>query len=195
MRKQWYKENYFADPKMTDIEIENKITNYDVFQKKLKSITCICCWNKKDSESAALWKIYSDFNKGIMIKSSVTKLEKSLENSSQEVQLTEVKYIDYNKQAMPDGNSNFPFLHKQKAYSYEEEIRLIHHIPTESGWEHDWEKEEVEEGIYIKTNLEDLIDEIVIGPNSPTWFLIMLQDLLEKYNLQKTISRSEFNSF
>jgi hypothetical protein len=43
---------------LTDDEIVIKVEEQYEFEKKLKAISCVNCWNKKETESAALWKIY-----------------------------------------------------------------------------------------------------------------------------------------
>ena len=179
---------FFTVPLPDDKIIDNVNKQYEV-EKRFKSIFCVNCWNKYETESAALWKIYSDFNKGIMIKSSISRLEKSFELEETEIQLSEIHYLDYKKERMPDGNKNYPIIHKTKAYSYEDEVRLIYHL-KQPYWDMDWTKEEVEEGIYIKTDLNELIEEIIIGPYSPKWFFKLIQDISNKYGLDKTIIKS-----
>ena len=124
-----------------------------------------------------------------MIKSSISQLEKSFENTENEIQLTEIQYLDYKKEKMYDGNLNYPVLHKHTAYAYEDEVRLIFHI-NKPYWEVDWTKEEVEEGKYILTDVSLLIDEIIISPYSAKWFMDLIQDITQKYGLNKIISRS-----
>lgn len=183
----------FFQVSLSDEDINQRVRKLYEFEKKKKAINCVSCWNKKNIESAALWKIYSDFSKGIMIKSSISKLIKSLENTKEEIKLSEINYIDYSQEVMADGNSMYPLIHKQIAYSYEEEVRLIYEIIPESGWEYDWKKEEVPEGLYIKVNLTELIEEIIVGPHSPKWFFKLVQDISEKYELNKTINKSQLS--
>ena len=57
--------------------------------------------------------------------------------------LSEIRYLDYEIDRMPDGNTTYPLIHKQKAYAYEDEVRLIHEKFPETGWEYDWSKEEI----------------------------------------------------
>ena len=179
---------YFNSP-LTEDQIINKVRGQYEVQKKFKSTFCVNCWNKYEKESAALWKIYSDFNKGIMIKSSISKLEKAFELVEIKIQLSEIHYLDHQKDKMLDGNMNYPVIHKHEAYNFEDEVRLIHLI-KQSYWEMDWSKEEVEEGIYINTNLNELIEEVVIGPYSPKWFYELIQNISDKYKLNKPIKKS-----
>ena len=75
-----------------------------------------------------------------------------------------------------------PMVHKHKAYSYEDEVRLIHEVSNVS-WKHDWENEKYENGIKINVNLDQLIDEIVISPFASEWFTELIRDILDKYSL------------
>lgn len=191
----WYKhmrDKKFFQVDMPDEEITETVKQGIEFQKKLKSINCVNCWNKKDDESVALWKIYSDFSKGIMIRSSISRLVNSLENSTEEIHLSEVRYLDYDKEVIPPGNTVAPIFHKQTAYSYEDEVRLIHEV-SQSGWIHDWSKEEIQEGIFININISELIDEIIISPFSPKWFLKLVEDLSQKYGFNKPIKKSKLS--
>jgi hypothetical protein len=45
--------------------------------------------------------------------------------------------------------------------------------------------------IYIKVDLNLLIDEIIIGPFSPSWLYEMIADLIRKYNIDKPIKKSK----
>jgi hypothetical protein len=195
-RVSWYKylrdvKRFFTVPLSDDQIIEHVKKQYEV-EKKMKSLNCVNCWNRSDEESVALWKIYSDFNKGIMIKSSISRLEKSFEQSQKEVLLSEVRYLDYENETMPDGNLMYPILHKQNAYSYEHEVRLIHVI-SRIGLTYDWESQEIEEGIYIKSNLDQLITEIIISPYAPKWFFKLVEELTQKYGLNSTIKKSKLS--
>ena len=176
---------------LTDDEIVIKVEEQYEFEKKLKAISCVNCWNKKETESAALWKIYSDFGKGILIKSSVLNIENALQVTPEEIRISAIKYIDYENELMSDGNSTFPLIHKNDAYSYENEVRLIYQIIPEIGWDYDWTKEENQNGKYIKVDLNLLIDEIIIGPFSPSWLYEMIADLIRKYNIDKPIKKSK----
>lgn len=113
---------FLAQPLEND-EKENQATSDENFkdvmshQKKIKSTICINCWNSYDNnESAGLWKIYSNFSKGIMIKSSITKLITALEKTAEDISLSEVQYIDHrNDQMRRSGNFmesfNYNILH------------------------------------------------------------------------------------
>jgi len=183
----------FFEIQFSDEELIEQ-AKYDLeCEKNFKSLTCVNCWNKSNSESTTLWNLYSDINKGIMIKSTISKLIKSLELTKEEINLSEIKYLDYRRQLMSDNNIMFSFIHKQASYRIEDEVRLIYQIEPETGIEYDWAKDEVEKGLFIKTNLDKLIEEIIISPNAESEFFDLVQDTLKNNGLKKTINRSQLS--
>jgi len=179
-----------------DAKIREDEKYMEIFEKQQRSLHCIDCWNISNGESAALWKIYSDFSKGIMIQSSVPKLIDAFQNTEEALGMSEVQYKLYKETVLPYGNSNYPFLYKQKAYNYENEIRLLYSLTEKAeNWQYDWTKEDVEEGVYIKVDLEKLIDKIVLSPYSPKWFFELVTDASKRYGLNTTIEKSEFSFF
>ncbi len=182
-------ENFFDVP-MEDQEIERKVDEEFKFREKLKSLNCINCWNEFKGESYALWKIYSDLNQGIMIKSSFKRIISAFSESKEIIYCSRVKYIDYDNDSIDIGNTMTPIVHKHKAYSYEDEIRLIHEV-SNVGWIHDWENEKHENGVKVNVNLQDLISEIVISPFSSDWFIELIEDILNKYSINCKLSSSK----
>jgi hypothetical protein len=131
-----------------------------------------------------------------MIQSSVPKLIDAFQNTEEAFGMSEVRYELYKETVLPYGNSNHPFLYKQKAYNYESEIRLLYSLTEKAeNWQYDWTKEEVEEGVYIKVDLGKLIDKIVLSPYSPKWFFDLVIDVSNRYGLNKPIEKSEFSFY
>ena len=192
-RKRLYQTLHLRSPKikkLSESEVNQNVKEHYEADEKLKALNCVCCWNKYESESAALWKIYSDFHKGIMIKSDINSLISAFENTEEELSLSEINYIDFNKDYMPDGNTMYPIIHKHKAYTFEEELRLIYTVKFEHGLTYDWSKEKIEHGKYIKLDLNELIKEIVVSPYAANWYIDLIQDISKKFGLDKEIKRS-----
>ncbi|HRG18684.1 MAG TPA: hypothetical protein PLP39_06310 [Flavobacterium lutivivi] len=175
-------------------EIESFLNDRISASEKFKRMNCISCWNKSEKESYALWKIYSDIDKGIMIKSSVKNLNYAFEKTPEKIQLSEIKYIDFEKDRIPVNNLNYPIIHKQLAYNYEEELRLIHQVKFENGFHYDWEKEENSNGKNISVDIDLLIDEIIISPYASEWFYKIVENLINTYKLNKPIKYSKLKS-
>jgi hypothetical protein len=191
--ERWYREIYeynFLKSNDVNKSVEEDLIARNNIEEKFKTINCVNCWNKYNSESYALWKIYSDIDKGIMITSSVNNLIKSLKFTPENIQLSEVKYINHNTDFIGTGNLNYPIIHKNAAYHYENELRLIHMVKVEDGLIYDWDSEPIKSGKLLNVDLNILIDEITLSPFSPPWFHEIIDDLTTKYNLNKKISFS-----
>lgn len=174
-----------------DESVKKSMTERKELEEKFKKINCVCCWNKFTIESYAMWKIYSDMDKGLMITSSIEKLKESFEKTPEVIQLSEINYIDHETDLIDNpGNLTSAIIHKHKAFSFEEEIRLIHQVKDRAGFFYDWESEKIKNGKNLKVDLNVLIDEVILSPYSPEWFLEMVKDLMKKYNLKKVIKFS-----
>lgn len=186
-------QNLNPDQKVSLEDLEEKLLSYLEMSDKFKSLNCISCWNKLENESYALWKIYSNVNQGIMIKSSVERLKKAFSDTREEIQLSEIKYINHKVDKIQSGNMNFPLIHKNIAYHYEDEIRLIHTLKFKNGFTYDWHKEKNPNGKNLQVNVEDLIEEIVISPFAEKWFYDVVKNVMKVYNLDKKITFSTFS--
>ncbi len=79
-------------------------------------------------------------------------------------------------------NMNFPIIHKNKAYHYEDEIRLIHAVKFKHGFKYNWHKERNQNGKYFEVNLDNLIEEIIISPFAEKWFYDIIANLMTVEN-------------
>lgn len=179
--------------KLTEAEILKNLDDHFEAESKMKALKTICCWNISNSESAALWKIYSDFNQGIMITTKVTSLIEAFKETKEGIDLSEVKYINHSSDEMPDGNMMYSVIHKHIAYSYEKELRLIHTVDIGNGLQYDWKKEKIEQGKYLNVNLDKLINKIILSPYSPNWYVDLIKNLCLTYGLETTIMKSELS--
>lgn len=144
----------------------------------------ISCWNNFDGESVAMWKIYSELGTGVAIVSDTSKLKEALINTSPNLYLSKVKYVNQENDTIPDGNLIFPIITKQDAYKYENEIRLFHLSHNKKFCE------ENPFGFYLPVDLDILITKIIIGPFTPIWIEELVSNLLLKYGVSKPIERS-----
>ncbi len=142
----------------------------------------ITCWNIGSNESYALWKIYTNPNTGIAIKTTVGKLKKALNNEA--IQIYNVKYID----SFDDKNQDCEMPHylreaengfsisrdvkevyKLSTYKYEEEVRAIF-IDTSK-----------DNGKKFDIDLATLVDEIYISPFASEWFENLVRKVMITY--------------
>ncbi len=186
-------EHLLPDKKATMEDLEQKLLSYLEMSEKFKALNCISCWNKMENESYALWKIYSNMNQGIMIKSNVERLINSFSKTNAEIQMSEVRYIDHKVDRIESGNMNFPIIHKNKAYNYEEEIRLIHTVKFKHGFKYDWHKENNPNGKNFEIDISELIEEVIISPFAEKWFYDIVADIMKVYKIDKKLKMSAFS--
>ncbi|SKA81525.1 hypothetical protein SAMN05443428_10474 [Caloramator quimbayensis] len=177
-----YKSLHFTRADKFEDEFEGKVPRS--FQKyycdfyNFRRKTYINSWSIFQSESYAMWHIYSK-RYGVAVKTTVGKLSKVLLNSG--AKLYKVKYVDYNKCGLnidvppliinKEAAKNF-FLLKPKFYEYEREIRAIVINDKELPF------------IDVGVNIENFIDEVIISPFADKWFTGLVRDLIyNRYNM------------
>lgn len=181
----------FNNETPTEEEVLARVQELYDFDEKVREVTCVCCWNKFVHESAALWKIYSDFGKGIMIKSTIERVLRAFEKTIEPVRVSEVQYTNYRTGSIPDFNTAFPITHKQDAYNYEQEVRLIYEIDgPQIGKTFDWANQPIQEGKSLRVDVNLLIEEIIVAPFAPNWFKSLIEDVCSRYSIKVPISKS-----
>lgn len=147
----------------------------------------ISCWIVSEHESAAMWKTYLQSPEGIAIRSDHNSLISALQSSKFTARTTMVRYIDYDQTPIPFGNGFFPFVHKRMSFSYENELRAII-----------WSGEEVNKphvspdatSLPVDIVPQNLIQAVHVAPTAPKWFGILVERLLQKYELTCPVVRS-----
>jgi hypothetical protein len=140
------------------------------------------CWYIGESESNLIWESYGKRNLSIGIKSTVKRLCDSLNKSEYTIHLGKVYYDE-----IPiSDNSYVPFLNKRKFFKDEKELRAI--IRKDWGNNH-----ENYYGFNVKVDLNILIETIYVKPKTKSYVNLCLQDIINKYNLDKKVLSSEIN--
>ena len=157
-----------------NLKIENAIEG-------IKRKAFINCWSIGTEESYALWKIYlSGSASGVAIRTTVSKLKKSITSSNEDsisLYLGEVTY-DHPKfdQEISDHHH---ILTKGHAYKYEEELRLYMIQETEEPWRK--LSNSFTKGAHsISIDTETLIQEAVISPFCGEWFADTLKKVVDQ---------------
>lgn len=149
------------------------------------------CWHLNPIEPEALWKIYSDKNFGIAIKSNVASLKESLSAEKRSLLISKMSYIDYFSESFEDNHVLSPSFYKRKSFEIENELRVI-------TWTDEYNNPRKlpsnENGVYIKTDLDKLVNEIVLGPYVPEWFSESLNNYLKSRNIKLKLSHSIISS-
>ncbi|MHB1420829.1 MAG: hypothetical protein ACYCX4_14830 [Bacillota bacterium] len=177
---------------------ENVPKMISAFYKKTREFTFVNCWHMNSFESDAMWKLYLKNGEGVAIRSTYSRLIKSLSEASEDIYVGTVNYIDYANTVIPEYNAFYPYVHKQKYFSHEQELRaVIQALPSIADKDNpstfptiDMSFIQLEKGIKVKTNIDVLIESVYVAPTSADWFYELIQSILEKYKICKAINRS-----
>jgi len=138
----------------------------------------ISSWHMSNHESVAMWELYVKSGEGIAIQSTVGRMISSAANSTENVYIGEIKYVDYEKQEIPWNNIFFLAVHKRKSFEYERELRAIVMSPENLP------------GKSVPVDLNALIHRVYVAPNSPVWIHDLVKKILIKYDLKKEVIHS-----
>ena len=187
----------------TDVKIwegklkpETKLSQMELYNR-LRKIVNLLSWHINEEESVFMWKNYLQSNEGVAIKSTFKQLKDSFTpHKEDEIHIGTVKYIDYKKDTIPKENIFNPFLYKRKPFKYEKELRavIMKFAPQEETAEkHILYVDPKWVGIHVKTDLNILIDKIVVSPDVPDWFVDLVVSIVKKYGLNKKVELSELS--
>jgi hypothetical protein len=153
---------------------------------KLRTANYVSCWHASQSESAALWDLYSG-KSGVAIQSTVGALIGSI-SDEKKYYIGTVKYIDFDTEHISDLNFLVPPFLKRKSFEHEREVRVLY-----------WHPPNVSSGVQPTIAAENyalsidpnvLIEKLYIAPSSPSWLTQAMQDLCLRFGLSATVTRS-----
>lgn len=147
----------------------------------LSNMVLVNCWHENQEESAAMWNVYAD--EGVAIKTTTRAMIEGLRRYQDEIVIGKVKYIDYERDRMPDRYWYQPFLHKRRSFEHEREVRAMMV---------DWSFDEGggTTGKYQNVDLNNLVQEVVVAPFQPDWFAELVTSVSTKYGLGDRVRRS-----
>ncbi|MBL4898865.1 MAG: hypothetical protein JKX76_04345 [Colwellia sp.] len=140
----------------------------------------ISCWHENEHESEAMWRLYSNFiDNAVAIRSTYSSLYNAL-GRNPSISIGRVRYLDYDKHYANPGDS---FWRKRKSFEHEREVRAI---------VHDFNTEDF--GIPMECDLDVLIEDVVVSPTAPSWFVNVLNDINRKYEINIKVRQSNLNA-
>ncbi len=156
--------------------IKHALPHMSGVNQKIRSACYVSCWVLSDSESEALWRLYTTDNDGIAIQSTYQQLLDIIKKED-ELYVGRVNYLDYETQWFPAGNLFYPVMHKRFAFAHENEIRLVKllgvHVALDSP--------PGPPGILAPVDLEALVQGIYISPYAQQWYADVVRSIVEKF--------------
>ena len=154
--------------------------------RELKRLTKISCWHREDHESDAMWQLYSGEGKGIAIVSNARRLDNSLgpyrirpEYGEEDIWGGSVTYVDLMVERLRAGMME-RFFYKHHAFSWEKEFRLAISVRNAE----EFAVDVPEKGIAVPVDINEMIEELHIGPNVSTEDRERLFELCEDNGLR-----------
>lgn len=158
--------------------------------KSLRTRSYANCWHQNTEECDLMCNKYFPDNNGVILYTTIKSLKNCFKDTKERISITQIKYIDYKKtiliqnltnlntgetQTIPDlgGHLRSLFL-KQKRYKAEREIRCVY-LSNEN--------ERICKdipGIYIKVDLNCLIEELHFAPNVNNQFKEDVRNIIKK---------------
>jgi hypothetical protein len=161
------------------------------------------CWHMNDTENDGMWRLYGDISTSVCIQSTYSLLKEATPSN---VYAGVVEYIDYASEDFKVTGAMNLFLHKDRCFEHECELRavifdpplqltpnLVPHRLTISG---EVERavnilETVERtGIACNVDLNKLIESIVLPPKCSRWFAEAVSSVVSKYELECLVNKS-----
>lgn len=183
-----YADFYERDENLLDAGIKNASN----FQCYLIDNTYISCWHINSEENAVMWELYGQSENSIAIKTTVKKLENSLDleevmEVALEVALDKVEYIEHDS-AASHKNYRQAFFIKRPHFEFEHEARLYLFARDKK------DRGGAPLGYSLNLNINTLIDEVYVHPDSEEWFYSAVQDLVTKYDLNVCVRRGIYGN-
>lgn len=202
----------FSDPDSIHMQ-GNVEKSIKIFFKLIKVRGYVSCWHGAEHESAGMWKLYCKTNESLAIKTTVGKLKHSLNISNSDlVNTIEIGQVDYKnncdelkrkfletsrkKECIEVGYADVIFS-KRPSFEHEKEIRVIAFDNTKIM---DAENEDMSELDLksttppiqkIECDVDKMIDEVVIAPDAPQWFVDLVNELITKLEYSFPVNQSE----
>jgi len=133
------------------------------------------CWHKSEYESEAMWKLYSSSGQGIAIESTNIQLADSI---SSKIRIGSVRYCDFDNEKIEKGHQDYGLFQKRKSFEHEKEFRATILLQHEGI------------GMLVSCNLDVLINNIYLSPNSKPHVRDDIENLCKKLDLNKPVIRS-----
>jgi len=159
------------------------------FMRWIRKWAFINCWHMNAHESAAMWKLYARTKEAIAIRSTYKQLKECIDN---DCFLGVVHYIDYESAWLPEGNALYPYVHKHLSFAHEQELRAVILKPPTNDNGMDYSKKPPG-GVWKSVDTDELINAIYVAPMSPSWYRELVEQVLRRYGISKTVIQSSLD--
>jgi len=172
-------------------EIPTKVLTWrSKFAEWVRQWTFVNCWHMNPFESDAMWKLYAQAGAAIAIQSTFTRLYQCLPS---EAYVGVVRYIDYETEWLPDGNSFWAFVHKRRAFEHERELRAVIQELPERPDGIAVGSPNTEAGRLIPVDMAYLVERVFVSPTAADWIAELVRRITARYGFPFEIAQSSLS--
>lgn len=167
------------------------VKDADDFQDYLRKNTFISCWHKNFDENMVMWEIYGRDTSALAIQTTVGNMENSLDSSSVSGHSLKLKNVKYLRADEISGVLPYEecFFIKRPHFSFEEEVRIS--LDTYSRYS---PTKKTPYGYDLRVNINELIKKILVHPDSPDWFMSVINSITKKYGVHAPVVRGLYGT-
>lgn len=152
----------------------------------------INCWHLNELESSAMWRIYAPVNEAVCIRSTYCNLSNALPTW---VDVGLVRYLDYKRDFIDDGNIYHAVMSKRASFAHENEVRAV--LWRQASDVRD--NPEVrfsgdDQGLVVGVEPTELISEVYLSPSSTLDFREAVEGVSKRFGLGVVVRQSEVNA-
>ena len=170
---------------------KSPVKDADDFQDYLLKNTFISCWHKNFDENMVMWEIYGRDNNALAIQTTVGNLKKSINASNLTGHSLKLKSVIYQRADEISGVLPYEdcFFRKRPHFYFEEEVRIS--LDTYS---RDNPSKKTAFGHELPVHINGLLEKILIHPDSPDWFLDVIDSITKKYEVHAPVLRGLYGT-
>lgn len=164
-------------------------TFHNFYQQEIMPRRFVSCWHQNNVESAGMWALYGKTRESVTVKTTIGRLQDSLHDEPQAIDLCNVEYYDDHSNWTPPSDVAdkmidpwlSPFLIKRKSFEHEKEVRAIVSWRSEP-----WRSTEPitdAAGYEAVVNLQSLIEQVYVAPRAKQWFVSVVKSVVSQFGL------------
>jgi len=161
------------------------VANAEDFADYLKKNTFISCWHKNTQENIVMWAIYGKSMESVALQTTVEKLRSSFNPMKIAGNWLDLKKVEYKYSNEITGVIPYEdcFFIKRPHFQFEYEVRLC--LDT---YDRRTPSKLHPVGYPLPiTNVNELIEKVLVHPDSPGWFLDVVRSVNNKYNIKAPV--------
>jgi len=196
------------DTRVIDAGRPELLRQWEQMRRWMPQQTFVNCWTRSGYESVAMWRMYVGDGNGVAIESNLRRLTESIHQEPRPVFIGQVKYIDFDRDFIPEDNAMHPFTRKRRSFEYEKEVRALTStmfagidgadvgVTDEAASSTKREPVPVPppaSGLLVPSDLERLVRRVRVSPVSPSWFTELVDSVIRRYGFTFAVTQSDID--